>query len=298
MKLKRDYLKITVILIIAVLFCLSALMGCGRDGADAVKPSESSSPTGSSGGYIPEAVPESIPEASGRESDPIASSSECDHNFVKVGNVDFHTAVHQCTKCGEKSLTTDPDSMPTHIKFTGPFTVSSSESGEESAESTDEELLQILNTRLWEWSFDDDIVCDYVFKIDGKELWFEYARGIFKDVNGGRQMSLYTADFIKVREVLCRLLNITLEVPELNVEIEDWQYSRIFVGRVVDPLNSHMNVGDKVSVYINLGGIVASEEVYPAGARVRVSYGMYYTYTDKVILYAEKIDSFAVSESE
>ena len=98
--------------------------------------------------------------------------------------------------------------------------------------------------------------------------------------------------------MLCRLLNITLEVPELNVEIEDWQYSRIFVGRVVDPLNSHLSAGDKVSVYINLGSIIASEEVYPEGARVRVSYGMYYTYTDKVILYAEKIDSFVVSESE
>ena len=298
MKLLCDLIKKTFALAVAVLLCISALLGCGTDAPNSGDPPESSKPIESGGEPTPESTPGSTPESSGSESDPVASSSECDHDFVKIGNVDFHTAVHQCTKCGEKSLTTDPDSMPTHIKFTGPFTVSSSESGEESAESTDEELLQILNTRLWEWSFDDDIVCDYVFKIDGKELWFEYARGIFKDANGGRQMSLYTADFIKVREVLCRLLNITLEVPELNVEIEDWQYSRIFVGRVVDPLNSHLSAGDKVSVYVDLGSIIASEEVYPEGARVRVSYGMYYTYTDKVILYAEKIDSFVASESE
>ena len=77
--------------------CLALLAGCGESaGATAAAATaETTTPTG----------------------------TVCEHEWVRAGNYDRHTAVDRCVKCGQTRMYTDSESMPKQYAFDRVFRV-------------------------------------------------------------------------------------------------------------------------------------------------------------------------------
>ena len=217
---------------------------------------------------------------------PNLSQKECEHSWERIGNLNESTARDKCTNCGEIRLYTDPESLPKYYNFSGLFKVSAVGRNTGFLDCYSRAVLDILNLGLWE----REIIAtefDFIFKINGHELYYDEESGVFANFAENRQMSLMDSENDKVTSLLGDVFLVDFEVPDVLIRIEKWN-GKGFEGVVADPLISYLESGDKVIVEL-CDGVAADEEKFPVGALVKVRFAWFDASVDPDLLFAEAV---------
>ena len=217
---------------------------------------------------------------------PNLSQKECEHSWERIGNLNESTARDKCTNCGEIRLYTDPESLPKYCNFSGLFKVSAVGRNTGFLDCYSRAVLDILNLGLWE----REIIAtefDFIFKINGHELYYDEESGVFANFAENRQMSLMDSENDKVTSLLGDVFLVDFEVPDVLIRIEKWN-GKGFEGVVADPLISYLESGDKVIVEL-CDGVAADEEKFPVGALVKVRFALFDASVDPDLLFAEAV---------
>ena len=174
------------LILLALLFALSLLSGCGSGTDDT-----GSDPHTEAWSYVP--PPDSA--------ETTTAGQVCDHDWVRIENYNESTAVDRCTKCGQTRMYTDPDAMPKGYVFLSPITVSVIDEPDTARDGTDEKILSILKRSHWERGV-QALQYAYLIRSGEYEVQYDPDTGTFALFSETRHMTLSEKDRGTVNEWL------------------------------------------------------------------------------------------------